>query len=84
MRSFFFFSIFAFAAFLGACVPAPKTVARARAANDLACPEANLTTRESVSGTVEVSGCGQRAVYTCPRSGGLGRVCVREAPTSAR
>jgi len=39
-------------ALLSACADSAQSVARARAANDLACPEASIVVREAVSGTV--------------------------------
>jgi hypothetical protein len=63
---------------LFACATSARSLARSRAANDLACPEASIVVRELASGTVEATGCGRRAVYTCPRSDAH-RVCIREA-----
>jgi hypothetical protein len=66
-----------FCALFAACADSAQSVARARAADDLACPEAAIVVREAVSGTVDASGCGRRATYTCPRSDAH-RVCIRE------
>jgi hypothetical protein len=67
-------------ALLSACADSAQSVARARAANDLACPEASIVVHEAVSGTVDASGCGRRATYTCPRSDAH-RVCILEGAT---
>jgi hypothetical protein len=67
-------------ALLSACAASAQSVARARATNDLACPEASIVVREAVSGTVETIGCGRRATYTCPRSDAH-RVCILEGAT---
>jgi len=65
-------------ALLFACADSTQSVARARAANDLACPEASIVLHEAVSGTVDAAGCGRRATYTCPQSDAH-RVCIRES-----
>jgi hypothetical protein len=69
-------SVAAFA-LLAACADSAQSVARARAANDLACPEASIVVREAVSGTVDTVGCGRHATYTCPQSDAH-RVCILE------
>jgi hypothetical protein len=69
------------------CVDSTDAVARARAAHDLSCPQSELAVRYLRAlgpETVEVSGCGEAARYTCPVSAGPGRalderVCIREA-----
>jgi hypothetical protein len=65
---------------LVACATSAPSLARTRAANDLACPASSIVVRELASGTIEATGCGRRAVYTCPRSGSH-RVCIRETAT---
>jgi hypothetical protein len=67
-------------ALLAACADSAQSVARARAANDLACPVDSIVVHEAVSGSVDTAGCGRRATYTCPRSDAH-RVCIREAVT---
>ncbi|MGO8997026.1 MAG: hypothetical protein ACLQVI_27235 [Polyangiaceae bacterium] len=69
-------------ALLCACADSAQSVALARAANDLACPEASIVVHEAVAGTVDAAGCGRRATYTCPRSDAH-RVCIREDATGA-
>jgi len=69
---------------LGACLPTSEDLARARAANEFSCPEAQITMTELSPDTEEVHACGRRAVYTCPRSGRFERVCIREADHSDR
>jgi hypothetical protein len=64
-------------ALVSACADSAQSVARARAGNDLACPEASIVVHEAVAGTVDVAGCGRRATYTCPRSDAH-RVCILE------
>jgi hypothetical protein len=68
--------------FLFACAPSVDSAARTRAASELSCPQDAIQSREIAPGTVEMTGCGQRVVYTCPRSGRAGRVCIREAAAS--
>jgi hypothetical protein len=72
---------------LSGCVASVDTVARARAARDLTCPESRLFVaylHDVGPETVEVSGCDVSARYTCPVSAGAGpamnqRICIREA-----
>jgi len=77
------FAVPAFLLWACACAPSPEAVARARAANEFRCPEANVAITELGPGTEAVDACGHRAVYTCPRSGRFGRVCIREGRTEA-
>ena len=62
-----------------ACGVSESSVARARAANDLACPASSIEVRQLSMGTVEATGCGQRAIYTCPRHNAYSVACIREA-----
>jgi hypothetical protein len=74
---------------LSGCVASVDAAARARAEQDLSCPESRLSVgylRDVGPETVEVTGCNASARYTCVVSedGAVGRyarkrVCIREA-----
>lgn len=70
---------FASSVLLAACAPSSVSVARARAANDLQCSDDALVVRDLGHQTVEIEGCGRRAMYTCPRDGKFDRACIQEA-----
>jgi hypothetical protein len=68
---------------LSGCVASVDAAVRARAAQDLSCPENEFVVEPLGNLRVEVIGCGVAARYVCPVSADPGRgpgerICIRE------
>ncbi len=61
----------------GACVTM-SGVAQTRAANDLKCPEDQITVANIGGSSFRATGCGQEATYNCVQSSQNTLACVRE------
>jgi hypothetical protein len=63
--------------------PSAESVARARAADEFHCPDAQITSRVVSDPTIRLNACGQDVTYTCPPSyygkhRDYTRTCIRE------